>query len=120
MNLQQFLLILWAWRKLILSLFGLTVTTTLVVSLLLPKQYTATTTVIIDVKSPDPIAGMVLPGMMAPGYMATQVDVINSPRVAQEVVKALKMDSNPQARALWQEEAEGQGDVIVWLGDMLG
>ncbi|MDP2707232.1 MAG: Wzz/FepE/Etk N-terminal domain-containing protein, partial [Burkholderiales bacterium] len=93
MNLQQFLLILRARYKLvILTLLG-TVMATLVVSLILPKEYTATTSVVVDVKSPDPIIGMMLPGMTTPGYMATQIDIIQSDRVAQRVVTLLKFDS---------------------------
>lgn len=119
MTLQQFLLILWARRKIVVSIFLLTVLTTTVVSLLLPKQYTASTAVVIDVKSPDPIAGMVLPGMMAPGYMATQVDIINSDRVAQRVVKLLKMDEIPAVREQWQEATEGRGQIHTWLAELL-
>jgi uncharacterized protein involved in exopolysaccharide biosynthesis len=95
MTLQQFLLILWARRKLVLFTFLGTVLTTTVVSLLLSEEYTATTAVVLDVKSPDPIAGMVLPGLMAPGYMATQMDIITSDRVTMRVVKMLRMDENP-------------------------
>lgn len=119
MTLQQFLLILWARRKLIVSIFLVTVLTTLVVSLLLPKQYSAAATVVIDVKSPDPIAGMVLPGLMAPGYMATQVDIINSDRVAQRVVKMLRMDESPVIREQWQDATDGKGDITSWLANLL-
>ena len=58
MNLNQFLAILRARWWVALLVLVLTVGTTLAVSLLLPKQYTATATVVIDVK-PDPIAGHV-------------------------------------------------------------
>jgi polysaccharide biosynthesis transport protein len=119
MTLQQFLLILWARRKIVLLTFFATVLTTLVVSLLLPKQYTAATSVVIDVKSPDPIAGMVLPGMMAPGYMATQVDIINSDRVAQRVVRLLRMEESPAIREQWMEATEGRGQMHAWLGSLL-
>jgi len=119
MTLQQFLLILWARRKIVLLTFFATVLTTLVVSLLMPKQYTAATSVVIDVKSPDPIAGMVLPGMMAPGYMATQVDIINSDRVAQRVVRLLRMDESPTIREQWMEATEGRGQLHAWLGALL-
>ena len=54
-------------------------------SLLSPRQYTATASVVLDVKSPDPVSGMMLAGLMAPGYMATQVDIIKSDRVARRV-----------------------------------
>ncbi len=119
MTVQQFLLILWARRKVVLLTFFVTVLTTLVVSLLTPKRYTAETSVVIDVKSPDPIAGMVLPGMMAPGYMATQVDIVNSDRVAQRVVNLLKMDENPVIREQWMDATGGKGELRPWLGSVL-
>lgn len=119
MTLQQFLLILRARARIALYVFLGTVLTTLVVSLVMPKQYTASTAVVIDVKSPDPVAGMVLPGLMTPGYMATQVDIINSDRVAQRVVKLLKLDENPTIKEQWQEATEGKGSVTVWLAELL-
>ena len=83
MTLQQFLLILWARRKLVLFTFLATVLTTTVVSLLLPEEFTASTAVVLDVKSPDPIAGIVLPGMMAPGYFwIDDVSLVNESRPA--------------------------------------
>ncbi len=119
MTLQQFLLILWARRRLVFFTFLATVLTATVVSLLLPEEYSASTAVVVDVKSPDPIAGVVLPGLMAPGYMATQVDIINSDRVAMRVVKNLKLDENPNIREQWQEATEGKGQLTPWLVDLL-
>ena len=119
MTLQQFLLILRARARVALYTLLATVLTTLVVSLLMPKSYTASTAVVIDVKSPDPIAGMVLPGMISPGYMATQVDIINSDRVAQRVVKLLRMDESPVIKEQWQEATEGKGNLTVWLANLL-
>jgi len=119
MNLQQFLLILRARYKLVFLVLLGTVAATLGVSLVLPKQYTATTSVVIDVKSPDPVIGMMLPGMAAPGYMATQVDIIQSNRVAQKVVKLLKLDANPTVRQQWMEATKGKGKLEVWLADVL-
>lgn len=119
MTLQQFLIILRARARIILYVFLATVLTTLVVSLLLPKQYTASTSVVIDVKSPDPIAGIVLPGMISPGYMATQVDIINSDRVAKRVVKLLRMDESPAVQEQWQDATDGRGQIADWLAGLL-
>jgi polysaccharide biosynthesis transport protein len=119
MNLQQFLLILRARYKVVLFILFGTVVVTLVLSVLLPKQYTATASVVVDVKSPDPIAGVILPAMTMPGYMATQVDIINSDRVAQKVVKLLKLDENPVFKKLWMETTEGKGRVEAWLAELL-
>jgi chain length determinant protein EpsF len=119
MTLQQFLLILWARRKLVLFVFLGTVLATVAVSLMLPKEYTASTAVILDVKSPDPVAGMVLPGLMAPGYMATQVDIISSDRVGSRVVAALHMDENQGIKDQWEEATQGKGQIRPWLAQLL-
>jgi len=117
MTLQQFLLILRARAKVIISTLLVTVLITLAISLVLPKQYTASTALVLDVRSPDPIAGMVLPS--SAGYMATQLDIINSDRVAQRVVKMLRMDQSPVIKEQWQEATEGKGDFVVWLANLL-
>jgi len=119
MTFQQFLLILRArFRAIFITLLA-TVLTALIISLLMPKQYTASTAVVIDVKSPDPIAGLVLPGMISPGYMATQVDIINSDRVALRVVKLLRMDENDVIKEQWREATDGNGSIGAWLADLL-
>jgi succinoglycan biosynthesis transport protein ExoP len=119
MSFQQLLLILWARRKIMLTVLGVTVLATIVVSLLLPKEYTATTSLVIDVKSPDPIAGVVLQGMMTPGYMATQIDIINSDRVATRVVKLLGIEKNPEAVEKWQKASSGKGSLESFYSGIL-
>lgn len=119
MTLQQLLLILWARRKIALTIFGATILTTLIISLVLPKEYSASTSLVIDVKSPDPIAGMVLQGMMAPGYMATQVDIISSDRVAMRVVKMLGFDKSKEAVEQWQDATDGRGSLEAFYAEQL-
>lgn len=119
MNLQQLMLILRARYMVVLFAVLGTVAITLAISLLLPAQYTATASIVVDVKSPDPIAGVMLPGLIMPGYMATQVDIINSDRVAHKVIKMLKLNQNPQAKEQWMEATEGKGKLEVWLAGLL-
>ena len=119
MTLQQFLLILRARYRVALLAFAITVLTTLVVSLLLPKQYTASAAMVVDVKSPDAVSGMLLQSMLAPGYMATQIDIINSDRVAKNVVKLLRMDESTVIKQQWQEATKGKGQLIDWLAGLL-
>lgn len=119
MNLHQFLLILRArWRAAFLT-FALIVLTTLVINLLMPERYTATASVIADVRAPDPIAGLVLGGIAAPTYMPTQVDVINSNRVAQKVVRMLGLDQSPAVRDEWIRDTDGEGNMLLWLTESL-
>lgn len=118
MNVKQFLLILRArYKVVLLALLG-TVTITLFVSSLLPKQYTATSSVVVDVRSPDPIVG-IIPAIAMPSYMATQMDIINSDRVAQNVVRMLKLDQNPQLKEQWMKATEGKGKIDFWLAEFL-
>jgi polysaccharide biosynthesis transport protein len=119
MTLQQFLLILRARYKVALLVFIVTVATTVAVSLLLPKQYTTSAAVVVDVKSPDAVSGQMLQGLIAPGYMATQIDIVNSDRVAKAVVKLLRMDESPAIKEQWQEATEGKGQLIDWLAALL-
>ena len=96
---------------------GLTVATTLLVSLLLPRQYTATASVVVDFK-PDPVSAFAFGGGASPAYMATQVDIIRSERVAQRVVRNLKLNENPQVRQQWLDETGGEGNIEVWLASV--
>lgn len=119
MNFTQFLLILNARKWIILGVLLTTVAVTTLVSLWLPKEYTATATLIIDSKSKDPFTGQLFPSQMFPGYMATQIDVINSSQVASRVVSNLKLADSPGTREQFMEATEGKGNINQWLGDLL-
>jgi len=120
MTLHQFLLILRARYRVALMIILLAILAALAVSLVLPKKYTAQTAVLVDIRTPDPVAGGApLQGVVAPSYMATQVDIIGGDRVAQRVVKMLKLDENPDTKARWLEATEGRGTLEGWLADSL-
>lgn len=117
MTLTQIFIALRArWFSALLVLLAV-VGAVVVVTLLLPQRYTAVASVMLDVKSPDPIAGMVLPGMNVSSYMATQVDLLRSERVALRALQSLKLDESPKHKAAWQRETEGRGDFQAWLAD---
>lgn len=118
MTLTQLLSILKARKWIALAVFGIVITTTLVVSLLLPRQYTSTASVVVDVK-PDPISTLGYSVGTVPSFMATQVDILGSYRVAQRVIRDLKLLESPQIRQQWQEETEGEGSIEQWLVDLL-
>jgi chain length determinant protein EpsF len=119
MSFQQFLSILIARKKIIFILFAIVVATTTVVSLLLPKQYTASATVLVDVKSPDPVMGVFVQAMAMPGYMATQNDIITSDRVARRVVNMLGFEKVPELVQRWKEATKGKGTVEGYYADLL-
>ena len=113
MSFNQFLSIIKARWIVFTAVMAATVLLTVVVSLMLPKRYTAKSEVVIDVKTPDPIAGIMLQGAMVNSYMGTQVDIIESDRVAVQVVKTLGLDRNPEVRDDWMDDTEGEGDIQV-------
>jgi polysaccharide biosynthesis transport protein len=115
---QLFMILRARWLVWFVTLV-LVVSVTTLINLMTDKQYTATAAVVLDVKSPDPVSGLALAGLMAPGYMATQVDIIKSDRVAKQVVKSLGLDTNSTARAQWVEATEGKGQLIDWLANLL-
>jgi chain length determinant protein EpsF len=88
-------------------------------SLLLPPRWTASASVVIDVKANDPLAGSNTPAMLAPSYMATQTDILASPRVAQQVVRTLGLDKRPELRQAWMDETGGRGHYEQWLAQLL-
>jgi succinoglycan biosynthesis transport protein ExoP len=120
MTVSQFFLIVRArWRSALIVFAGV-LAVALAFTLLLPRNFTATGSVVLDVKSPDPIAGLVLPGMTVSGYMATQVDVLQSERVMLRAINELRLDQDPQLRASWMRSTDGQGSFQSWLAEQMG
>ena len=85
---------------------------------LTPKRYTANASLVADVKL-DPIAGMVLQGAASPSYLITQIDILQSTRVSQRVVAALRLTELPELRAQWLAQTKGQGDFPAWVASIL-
>jgi len=87
------------------------------VTAVLPKQYTATASVVLDVKSTDPIAGAGIQPLAIASYMATQADLIASEPVVVNALQALKADQDPRNVAKWRDATHGQGQLLPWLAE---
>lgn len=120
MSLSQIFAILMARWKIALAVFATVMVVTGIYDLLAPRKYTATASIMVDVKSPDPVAGMVLPAMMTPSYMATLVDLLVSERVALRVVRSLRLNQNPQLMQQWRQSTDGKGDFDSWVANSIG
>jgi chain length determinant protein EpsF len=119
MNFSQFFLILRARQRIIWITLATVVALTVVVSLLLPKTYKATSSVLLNYKGVDPVTGLTLPGQLLPGYMATQIDIITSKNVALRVVDALKLADSPAVVQQFNDATGGKGTVRDWLAALL-
>lgn len=119
MTARQLLAIVVARWRLAAGVVALAVTIALLLTWLLPRQYTANASVVIDIKGLDPIVGTTSPALLAPSYMATQVDIMESERIAQQVVRALKLGDSAEMRRDWRDDTGGSGNFEVWLANRL-
>jgi chain length determinant protein EpsF len=118
MNLRQILLILRLRWWIVLGTLLTSLALALAISLLLPKQYTAETSLLLDVKT-DPLVATLAPNFATPSYIATQTEIIQSERVAGRVVKMLGLAQNAKAVEQWREETEGRVPLETYFGSLL-
>ena len=119
MNLSQLFLALRARYKIILLTLVVTVLTTLGVSLLLPKSYVASASMVVNYKGVDPVTGLSTPAALMPGYIATQVDIIRSKGVALKVVDELRLAESAAVQEQFREATDNRGTIRDWLADLL-
>jgi chain length determinant protein EpsF len=121
MNFSQFLLLLNARKRVILITWLVIVGLVAGISLLLPKQYTASADLVVDFKATNPVTGLMLPSQLLPaGYLATQTDIVDSHSVALKVVKNLRMiEDSPGLQQQFQADTDGKGTIQDWLADRL-
>lgn len=119
MSFTQFWIIVRARYKLVLGVLLVTVALVLIISLLLPKTYQATNTLVLNYRGTDPLTGQAPPGQVRDNYMATQVDIVKSENTAMKVVTALKLDQLPASKQQFYDATQGQGDIRNWLGKRL-
>lgn len=118
MNLSQLISILVARWRTAAAVFAAIVVLALVITQATPKRYLATASVVADIK-PDPVSAMFQQSAVTPAYIATQVDVIRSDRVAQRVVRNSGLADDASVRAKWLDATKGEGKIDAWLVDSL-
>ena len=102
MSIPQILRIIWARKWLVLALMTLVSIVGAAVTVTLPKQFTAETAMVVEMRI-DPALGALAPSLAAPSYMATQIEIIRSERVASRVVKMLGVERSPSAVQQWRD-----------------
>lgn len=119
MTFSQLLLVLRARRKIILYTLLSMMAVAAILSLVLPKTYKATTTLVLNYTGIDPVTGIAFPGQMVPSYVATQVGIIHSKGVALKVVKELKLAENASYIEKFRRDADSYGNIDDWLATRL-
>ena len=95
MSIYQVIRILYARIWVIILTFAATVSVTVAVVTILPEQYTATSTVILDVAVPDAVSGRMMPSTLVGDHIRTQIQLIKSDRVALKVIESLNLTQSP-------------------------
>ncbi|MDF2464243.1 MAG: hypothetical protein K0Q43_2478 [Ramlibacter sp.] len=112
MSLHQLFSILRARRAAAGLILLVTLALALAWVLVRPASYKASAPVLVDVKL-DPVGGTALQGMVAPSYMATQIDIVKSDRVAERVLQMLPADQEP-VKGL-REPAQKKSAPQAWI-----
>ncbi len=119
MDFNQYLLASQARRKVALAVFAGILVTAITVALLLPKRYDATATVLLDARDEQTsTVGRESPRSRA-GYVATQMDLITSGKVAGRVVRELKLAQQPGMREDFEHDTGGAGSFEDWIATNL-
>jgi chain length determinant protein EpsF len=123
MSFLQYLSVLKARRSMILGILAAVVGLAVAVSLLMPKTYSATATVMVDVKSTDPVGNVALGTALQPetlqGYLTTQAEIIGSERTAAKVIKALDLEKDAELRERWAARSADRLTFEAWLYEHL-
>jgi chain length determinant protein EpsF len=115
MDLSQFMLALRARRKAFLMVLAAVIVTAVAVALIVPKKYVATSTLLIDARDEQTMERTRMSGRERAGYIATQIDLIKSSRVAKQVARDLKIAQMPGVREAWEKSTGGAGTIEDWL-----
>ena len=122
MSLQLFLSTMRARFGLFALVLATTVLAAITASLVLPKSFKATVSLVVDAKDEQSMRSVLQP-LADPrermSYMQTQLDIITSERVARKVMQSLKLAEHPQTRADFEKQAGGKGSMKGWLGGNL-
>ena len=119
MDLSQFMLALRARRKAFVLVLVSVIVAAMAVALIVPKRYVATATLLLDARDEQTMS----PTRMSPreraGYIQTQLDLIQSGRVAARVSRDLKLAQEPGRREAWQQETDGAISIDDWIAQLL-
>lgn len=118
MTLRQILIVLRLRWWLIVGMLALT---GLVAGLYLWKAkwtYVAKTSLIVDLRV-DPLLSSLAPTLGAAGHLATQVEILQSDRLASRVVRMMGLPQSPAAVSKWREVSDGRIPLENFYADIL-
>jgi succinoglycan biosynthesis transport protein ExoP len=117
MNLSQFMLALRARRKAFALVMIATIVAAVAIAFIVPKRFVASTTIMVDMPDTQQLGttGRVMSARERTGYIQTQVDLLQSGRVAQKVARDLKLAQAAGMREDWEKASGGVGNIDEWI-----
>lgn len=115
---KQILLILRLRWWFVVLLFMLSTIGAYVFTLVVPKRFASTASIIVDTKI-DPLLAALAPNVGGGGYIATQVEIIRSDRISERVVKMLGLAENPEAVDQWRKATQGRVSLDAYFGELM-
>ena len=120
MSINQFFRILWSRRLLIGAFTLVSFIITMLVAVVLPPRYEATSRLMLDIVKPDPVTGEQISAQWARAYINTQVALVTDYRVANRVIEALGWIDSPElAQEYRDSDASSAMDYRRWLAQRI-
>ena len=114
MSLRQFLLALRARFGVFALMLVATVVAAIAVSLLLPRSYKATVSLLVDARDEQSLSNnnrpIILPQERL-SYLQTQTDIIGSKKVALKTMQDLQLAANPAALAILSDDPDSSAPI---------
>ncbi len=122
MNLARLLRILRGRIGTFAAVLAATVLAAALVSLVLPRTYRATVSLLVDARDEQSLErhlrAMVMPQERL-NYMQTQMDILTSRRVASQVVRDLGLAQDPQWLSAFRSQSAHPGPIEDWITEQL-
>ncbi|MGD9812244.1 MAG: GumC family protein [Sphingobium sp.] len=120
MNLIQIARMLWARRALILILTVGGLLAGALYAKSLPQRYEATSRLMLDVLTPDPVSGNVINSRQSGSYLKSQAELIKDYRTTGKVVDEFGWTSSPELAAAYAaRSSDDHRDFRRWLAQIV-
>jgi uncharacterized protein involved in exopolysaccharide biosynthesis len=120
MSLVQFFRILYARRIILIVALGSALFAGVVMINVLPKRYTASARIMLDVIKPDPVTGQVLGTQFLRSYTKTQIELIKDYQTAGKVVDRLGWTNNPEiVQSYYSTDGATADGLRRWLANQI-
>ncbi len=119
MNIKLFLTIIRFHTRLILLTILITILTAAILTSTQKNRYKATTSLVLSFEDDNPFEAAGVPARLSSNFIATQLDIIRSRKVALKVIELLKMNEEQQAILNYKKMAGRNISITDWLSSPL-